>query len=135
MRGRAVRRSNWKNDLPTKAASPSVGAGTTGNIVNQSSKTAGQPITLAEEDVLRADLYGMLAQLLASPPSQDLLDRAAADGPTMSQFLARLEGAAQQRRMGRAVHVDDILRDVEKRPLVRDQVSRFLTSRCEAGAA
>jgi len=67
--------------------------------VNQSSKTAGQPITLAEEDVLRADLYGMLAQLLASPPSQDLLDRAAAlsgDASDLGQgvsALARVAGA------------------------------------------
>ena len=33
--------------------------------------------SVAEEDLLRADLYSMLAQLLAAPPSQEFLENAA----------------------------------------------------------
>ncbi len=32
---------------------------------------------VAEEDLLRADLYAMLAQVLSGPPSQDFLNSAA----------------------------------------------------------
>jgi TorA maturation chaperone TorD len=36
-----------------------------------------QDATVAEEDVLRADLYDLLAALLAKPPTRDLIDRVA----------------------------------------------------------
>ncbi len=36
-----------------------------------------QVMTVAEEDVLRADLYDLLAALLAKPPTRDLIDRVA----------------------------------------------------------
>ncbi len=36
-----------------------------------------QDMTVAEEDVLRADLYDLLAALLANPPERDLIDRVA----------------------------------------------------------
>ncbi len=36
-----------------------------------------QDMTVAEEDVLRADLYDLLAALLAKPPTRDLIDRVA----------------------------------------------------------
>ncbi len=36
---------------------------------------AAQDVTVAEEDVLRADLYDLLAALLAKPPPRDLIDR------------------------------------------------------------
>ncbi len=36
-----------------------------------------QDVTVAEEDVLRADLYDLLAALLAKPPTRDLIDRVA----------------------------------------------------------
>ncbi len=38
---------------------------------------AAQDMTVAEEDVLRADLYDLLAALLANPPERDLIDRVA----------------------------------------------------------
>lgn len=45
--------------------------------MNDKSRMAAAVEGIAEEDLLRADLYGMLAQLLASPPKQDLIDAAA----------------------------------------------------------
>ncbi len=36
-----------------------------------------QDVTVAEEEVLRADLYDLLAALLANPPTRDLIDRVA----------------------------------------------------------
>lgn len=36
-----------------------------------------QDVTIAEEDVLRAGLYDLLAALLANPPKRDLIDRVA----------------------------------------------------------
>ena len=36
-----------------------------------------QDVIVAEEDVLRADLYDLLAALLAKPPTRDLIDRVA----------------------------------------------------------
>ena len=36
-----------------------------------------QDMTVAEEDVLRAGLYDLLAALLAKPPTRDLIDRVA----------------------------------------------------------
>ncbi len=38
---------------------------------------AAQDVNVAEEDVLRADLYDLLAALLAKPPTRDLIDRVA----------------------------------------------------------
>ena len=45
--------------------------------MSQQSQTAGLEVEIAEEDVLRADLYAMLGRLLANPPAQDLIDTAA----------------------------------------------------------
>ena len=36
-----------------------------------------QDVTVTEEDILRADLYDLLAALLAKPPTRDLIDRVA----------------------------------------------------------
>ena len=58
-------------------------------LLNVSEKTAGLVVTapaeagdvpkqIPEEDVLRADLYGLLATLLAAPPSRETLQKAAA---------------------------------------------------------
>jgi len=38
---------------------------------------AAQDVTVAEEDILRAGLYDLLAALLANPPKRDLIDRVA----------------------------------------------------------
>lgn len=46
-----------------------------GNVLQQPAETTG---AVAEEDLLRADMYDFLAALLARPPSRDLLDRIAA---------------------------------------------------------
>ena len=49
-----------------------------------------QDAAIAEEDVLRADLYDLLAALLANPPERDLIDR-----------VARLDG--DDGELGRAI--------------------------------
>ena len=46
-------------------------------ILTQQSQTAELREDVAEEDLLRADLYGMLGQVLAAPPSQEFLTNAA----------------------------------------------------------
>jgi TorA maturation chaperone TorD len=48
-----------------------------------------EPTRLAEEEVLRADLYDFLSALLARPPSKSLLDRAAALGGDDETELGR----------------------------------------------
>lgn len=45
--------------------------------MNQKSQTATARKTVAEEDLLRADLYSMLATLLAAPPTKEMIDNAA----------------------------------------------------------
>jgi TorA maturation chaperone TorD len=65
--------------------------------VSQKSQTIRLSDGIAEEDLLRADLYAMLAQLLARPPSQDLIDRAAAlsgDDSDIGQGIAALARVA-----------------------------------------
>jgi TorA maturation chaperone TorD len=61
-----------------------------------------QDVTVAEEDVLRADLYDLLAVLLANPPTRDLIDRVAGlDGDDGElgravRVLSRLAGATTE---------------------------------------
>lgn len=65
--------------------------------MSQKSQTARLLGGIAEEDLLRADLYAMLAQFLARPPSQDLIDRAAAlsgDDSDIGQGIAALARVA-----------------------------------------
>ena len=62
---------------PGDISSLSVHHGIQGSEVKEQSQAADYREGIAEEDLLRADLYAMLAQLLARPPSQDLIDRAA----------------------------------------------------------
>ncbi|TYO90470.1 TorD/DmsD family molecular chaperone [Oceanicella actignis] len=70
--------------------------------MSTSGQTAQTPHAPAPEDLLRADLYGFLAALLARPPSRDLLDRAAGlegdDTPVGRAVtaLARLARAATE---------------------------------------
>lgn len=45
--------------------------------MNQKSQTATARKTVAEEDLLRADVYSMLATLLAAPPTNEMIDNAA----------------------------------------------------------
>lgn len=45
--------------------------------MNQKSQTATARKTVAEEDLLRADVYSMLATLLAAPPTKEMIDNAA----------------------------------------------------------
>ncbi len=45
--------------------------------MSQTSQTADHREAVAEEDILRADLYAMLAQVLASPPKREFLENAA----------------------------------------------------------
>lgn len=57
-----------------------------------------RPEGIAEEDVLRADLYDFLAALLARPPSRELLDRCAAltgDGTPMGTAIAAVAKLAK----------------------------------------
>jgi TorA maturation chaperone TorD len=54
---------------------------------------------LAEEDILRADLYDLLGTLLARPPAADLLDRTSrlsGDGSELGQSIAALARLARQ---------------------------------------
>ena len=46
--------------------------------MSQQSQKAGLDVEIAEEDRLRSDLYAMIGRLLAEPPSQALIDTAAA---------------------------------------------------------
>jgi TorA maturation chaperone TorD len=65
--------------------------------VSQKSQTIRLSDGIAEEDLLRADLYAMLAQFLARSPSQDLIDRAAAlsgDDSDIGQGIAALARVA-----------------------------------------
>jgi len=61
-----------------------------------------QDMTVAEEDVLRADLYDLLSALLANPPERDLIDRVAKlDGDDGAlgravRALSRLAGATTE---------------------------------------
>ena len=53
---------------------------------------------IAEEDLLRADLYAMLAQLLARAPSQNIIDTAAGlsgDGSDLGQGVTALASVAR----------------------------------------
>ena len=45
--------------------------------MSQQSQKAGLEVDSAEEDILRADLYAMLGRLLATPPTQEMIDTAA----------------------------------------------------------
>ncbi len=69
---------------------------------NMTLADAVQDVTVAEEDVLRADLYDLLAALLANPPARDLIDRVAGlDGDDGElgravRALARLAGATTE---------------------------------------
>ena len=61
------------------------------------SQTAELREVVAEEDLLRADLYAMLAQLLARSPSQDLISNAAklgGDGSDLGQGITALAAVA-----------------------------------------
>ena len=54
---------------------------------------------LAEEDILRADLYDLLGTLLARPPAADLLERTSrlsGDGSELGQSIAALARLARQ---------------------------------------
>ena len=65
--------------------------------MSQKSQTIRLSDGIAEEDLLRADLYAMLAQFLARSPSQDLIDRAAAlsgDDSDIGQGIAALARVA-----------------------------------------
>lgn len=54
---------------------------------------------IAEEDRLRADLYGFLAALLAAPPTKDLLDRTAALEGDTSELGRAIGGLANVARV------------------------------------
>ena len=65
--------------------------------MNQKSQTAEVREDVAEEDLLRADLYNLLASLLASAPDSDLLDRVASlngDTSELGQGIAALAKVA-----------------------------------------
>jgi TorA maturation chaperone TorD len=58
---------------------------------------------VAEEDLLRADLYDFLAALLANPPSKDLLQHAAAlggDESDLGQAISTLARVARATNAG-----------------------------------
>ena len=66
--------------------------------MNEQSQTAVHREDIAEEDLLRADLYAMLAQLLAHAPSQDVIDNAArlsGDASELGQGITALAKVAQ----------------------------------------
>ena len=46
-------------------------------VVDQVSAETAENTVIAEEDILRADMYSFLASLLRSEPTDDLLDRVA----------------------------------------------------------
>ena len=61
--------------------------------VTQQSQTAKIREDVAEEDLLRADLYAMLAQVLAKAPSKEFLSNAAGltgDGSDLGEGIAAL---------------------------------------------
>ncbi|MXQ06337.1 molecular chaperone TorD [Alphaproteobacteria bacterium GH1-50] len=65
--------------------------------VSQKSQTAGLDVQIAEEDLLRADLYAMLARLLAGPPDTATLESASklgGDGSDLGQGVAALAKVA-----------------------------------------
>lgn len=65
--------------------------------MKEQSQTAELREVVAEEDLLRADLYAMLAQLLARSPSQDLISNAAklgGDGSDLGQGITALAAVA-----------------------------------------
>ena len=66
--------------------------------MKEQSQTAELREVVAEEDLLRADLYAMLAQLLARAPSQDLISNAAklgGDGSDLGQGITALAAVAR----------------------------------------
>lgn len=66
--------------------------------MSQQSQTAGANVEIAEEDILRADLYSMIARLLADPPSQDLIDTASGlsgDESDLGQGISSLAAIAK----------------------------------------
>ena len=66
--------------------------------MSQQSQTAGANEEIAEEDILRADLYSMIARLLADPPSQDLIDTASGlsgDESDLGQGISSLAAIAK----------------------------------------
>ena len=75
--------------------------------MNQKSQTAENRERIAEEDILRADLYRLLATLLAKPPSADVLATAAAlsgDGSDLGEgitALSRVAAATSQKAVER----------------------------------
>lgn len=65
--------------------------------MSQQSQTAGAESGIAEEDILRADLYSMLARLLADTPDQDTIDSVAGlsgDGSDLGQGISALAAVA-----------------------------------------
>ncbi|WP_319637268.1 TorD/DmsD family molecular chaperone [Kangsaoukella pontilimi] len=65
--------------------------------MSQKSQTAGLDVQIAEEDLLRADLYAMLARLLAGPPDTATLESASklgGDGSDLGQGVAALAKVA-----------------------------------------
>jgi len=73
-------------------------------------ETSAQAHAVAEEDILRADLYDLLAALLARPPSRDLIDRVAGlsgDGTPLGQAvsaMARVARGSTQKAVDREFH-------------------------------
>ena len=66
--------------------------------MSQPSQTADTNFEIAEEDALRADLYSMLARLLANPPAQDLIDTAgtlSGDGSDLGEGISALATVAK----------------------------------------
>ena len=66
--------------------------------MSQTSQKAGLEVEVAEEDILRADLYATLARLLAAPPDQDLIDMAAGlsgDASDLGQGIGSLATVAK----------------------------------------
>ena len=66
--------------------------------MSEKSQMAAPREDIAEEDLLRADLYAMLAQLLARSPSSSLLENAAAlsgDGSDLGNAISELGAAAR----------------------------------------
>ncbi len=58
----------------------------------------GCPFEVLEEDLLRAQVYGLLARLLASPPDREVLDILSGidgDATPLGEALSALAGAAQ----------------------------------------
>ena len=65
--------------------------------MTQQSQTANAREDVAEEDLLRADLYTMLATLLASPPTKDIIENCAklgGDGSDLGEGITALAKVA-----------------------------------------